>query len=461
MRTAPHDTDTADPAPTTHPAPERPVVVLDTSAIMADACAHLAYPGSHVVVPLTVVDELGRNKARPDAAGRNAREFLRTLEQTRTTCGGTLSTPVDLPGDATLVVVHNGLRLDVLHAHHLDPAVADHRILAAALGHPGHVTLVSNDTALRLKAATLGLRATEHTSARTGTVAPHRTGYHTLPLSPAAITALKSRRPVPIADLPRADRQLLADVMDNEFVLVAGTAFSARRRGPALVKVSHHTRVWGLGARNKEQHLALDLLTDPDVALTVLRGPAGSGKTILAIAAGLDAVLEKGTHDRLLVLRPMIAVAHQDLGFLPGDVAEKTQPWFAPVVDTLLALQTDPQATYASCAQMLTEWINAAKVELAPITFLRGRSLRRTWIVIDEVQNLEASAMRTVISRVGEGSKLVVTGDDGQIDQPFVSALTCGLNATVDAFAGLDLFGHVYLPRGERSRLADLAAERL
>lgn len=460
MNPAPRTTTRGATAPTPHTG--RPVVVLDTSAIMSDPVAHLSYPGADIVIPLTVVDELGQNKSRPDSAGRNARAFLRILEQLRQDNAGTLLTPAPLPEDATVRVAHNGLRVDKLREHHLDPSVADHRILAAALGCAGEspVTVVSNDTALRLKASVVALDAIEHTPGRTGMFAPHRTGHHTLPLTAATIAALKGRAPVPIVDLPAPDRALLEAVLDNEFVIAAGTALSARRKGESLTPV-HPSRPRGLKARNKEQEFALDLLADPEIRLTALRGRAGTGKTMLALAAGLDAVLDKHTHDRLVILRPMHAVGRQDLGYLPGDIAEKTQPWFAAVVDCLVALSTDPAATFASCSAQLQEWIAASKVELSPLTFLRGRSLTRSWVILDEAQNISADDARTVISRLGEGSTLVLTGDDSQLDTPFASALTCGLNVAVDAFAGVDLFGQVFFTRGERSRLANLAAERL
>lgn len=442
---------------------ERPVVVLDTSALMADSSAHLAYPGSQVVVPLTVIDELDRNKTRSDSAGRNARDFLRTLETYRRDHGGDITAAVEIPGESTIRVEPNGLRVAELDAHNFDTSVADHRIIAAALGlrgdgHP-HVRLVSNDMALRLKAAVLGLEALEHTPGHIGTHAPHRRGFHTLPLSWEAIEGIKQRGPTDLSTLPPQDRDLLTDVLENEFIIAEGTAITARRRGDSLVRVPSQVSAWGLKPRSKEQAFALDLLTDDDVNLVALRGRAGTGKTLLALAAGLEAVFERNTHDRLMILRPMYAVGNQEMGFLPGDVADKTAPWFAAVVDAMVSLT--PNSSYRQCAEQLSMWIEAEKVELSPLTFLRGRSLSGTYVLLDEAQNTEGDAAKTVISRLGEGSKLVLTGDDEQIDQPFASSVTCGLNVTVDAFAGLDLFGQVHFSKGERSRLADLAAERM
>lgn len=447
---------------------EQLTVVLDTSAIMADAQAYLAYPGAQVVIPLTVIDELDNNKTRADVAGRNARDFLRSLERIRQDNNGDVTTAVALPEGTTLRIEPNGLRLGELEVHHLSAKVADHRILAAALGlvGDGHrdVRVVSNDMALRLKASVLGLSSAEHTPGKIGLHAPNRCGYHHLPLSYHVQELLKGAAPIAISDLPSEDQDLLADVLNNEFVIIEGTALCFRRRGNELTRASSNQQhVWGMRPRNKEQAFALDLLLDQDVPLVVLRGHAGTGKSLLATAAALEQVFERQTHDRLMILRPMIAVGNQDLGFLPGDVAEKTAPWFTAVVDTLVALHggrgDGQRMSFQQCSEMLGMWVEAGKVELAPLTFLRGRSLERTIVILDEAQNLESAAAKTVISRLGEGSKLIITGDDGQIDQPFASALTCGLNVTVDAFAGVDLFGQVHFAKGERSRLADLAAE--
>jgi len=161
-----------------------------------------------------------------------------------------------------------------------------------------------------------------------------------------------------------------------------------------------------------------------------------------------------------MILRPMFSVGRQDLGFLPGDVAEKTAPWFSAVADAMVAL-SGGKKTFKQAQDELAMHVDMGKVALEPITFLRGRSLNRVYLVCDESQNCEASTLKTVISRLGSGSKLVLTGDDGQIDNSYVSETTCGLNATVDAFGGVDLFGQMFFSKGERSRLADLAAERM
>jgi PhoH-like ATPase len=439
-------------------------VVLDTSVIMADATAHLAYPGAAVVIPLTVIDELDANKTRTDEAGRNAREFLRTIESLRIAAGGDISAPVALTGGGTFRIEPNGLRLDELTRHHLDTAVPDHRIIAAALGlaadgRPG-VSVVSNDAALRIKAAVLGLATCEHTPGRTGIHSPNRAGWTTVTAGYATIDAASDGQWITITDLPPDEREQLDGVLENEFVLLAGTALGMRRVGAQLRPMNRRSAPWGAAARNKEQGFALDLLLDSDVPLVALRGHAGTGKSLLAIAAGLEQVVEKKRYQQLMILRPMIAVGRQDMGFLPGDVADKLAPWFSAVVDSMVALSTTGQS-FKDCQLMLAGLVTDGKVALEAVTFLRGRSLQNTFVIVDEAQNLDPSTVRTCVSRLGRGSKLVLTGDSSQIDLPYASAVTCGLNVAVDAFAGVPEFGQVWFSKGERSRMADLAAERM
>lgn len=453
------------------PAPE-PVkcIVLDTSVVMADPTAHLEYADAEVVVPLTVIDELDGGKVRSDAAGRNARHFLNTIEGLRRAQGGGLADAFDLGNGSTLRIEPNGLYLDALAKFHLDPAVPDHRILASALGlatdTTRHVIVVSNDTALRVKATVLGLDAAEHTPGRIGVHAPNRRGYHQVDLSAGAVSAIAhvGRGGLAIANLPDEDQEVLKDVFDNEFILINGTAVTAKHKGGRLYKLTHYAP-WGAKPLNKEQAFALDLLADPEVLLVALRGHAGTGKSLCGFAAGLQAVIEDKTHDQLLILRPMVSVGRQDLGFLPGDVAEKTQPWFDAIVDVLIALSEPDRygrkLNYKEAKTLLDGFIADGKVVLAPVTFLRGRTFHRTFAILDEAQNVEPTVVKTVISRLGDGSRLVLNGDDGQLDVPFTSAMTCGLNVAVDAFAGVDLFGQVFFSKGERSRLADLAAERM
>jgi PhoH-like ATPase len=436
--------------------------LLDTSALVADPDALEAYPGSALVVPLTVIEELDGLKRRPDDVGRIARSMLRRVEELRVAAGGDIRVPVPLPAGATLRVEPNGVQLDRLREHGLDPAKPDNRILAAALGQAryGAVTLVSNDAALRIKAAQLGLDAIEHHPYRR----PARVdgiGWSAVAVSGRLIDDLHARRSVGLDGACDADAAALATIGVNEFaVLSAGSQSAlARHRGGRLHIVDHHT-AWDLAARSKEQRFALDLLLDPDVRVVALEGPAGTGKTILAIAAGLEQVAEPRTarYQTIRVFRPIVPVG-RDIGFLPGDVDDKLEPWMAAITDALVALATDRSEEQAR--SLVDELRDRRQLTLESTTYLRGRTLADSWVVVDEAQNLEPSVLKTILTRLGEGSKVVFTGDITQIDQPYLSETNNGLSVLVDRFRGEPVFGAVRLTTCERSEVADLAARLL
>ena len=446
------------------------VVVLDTSVLAADPEALNAFPEQDIVLPLTVIEELDGLKARPDDVGRNARRVVRALEELRVTNGGSLSTAVDLPDGGTIRIEPNGLRLDALETFHLDPHVADHRILAAALGLKGdykQVTVVSADGAMRLKADTLGLEAKDYTPPSAPAQPVDSLGYHFVDVSPGCVELVYASRHIDLDDLDDYDREALAHTVVNEFVVLQAGKQSAlvrrTRTGLALLKREASTpEVYGLRGRNKEQRFALELLTDPDVPIVALKGRAGTGKTLLAFAAALEQVLEQPKrYDRIIILRPMYAVGRQDIGFLPGDVAEKVAPWFDAIVDALMVLH--PSYTVVQARAMLEGMVAEGRLAMEPVTFLRGRTLAKSIVIVDEMQNNEIATAKTILTRIGEGSKVVVVGDPdpAQADNPFVSKTNNGLAHMVNALVGQPEFGHVTLVECERSRVADLAADLL
>lgn len=448
----------------------RETVVLDTSVLVADPDAFNAFTGVDVVLPLTVIEELDRLKTRPDGAGAAARQVVRHLEQLRLAAGGSLATAVDLDNDNTLRVEPNGLRLTELEAFHLATDVPDHRILASALGLRADgrsVTVVSCDGAMRLKADALGLTAVDHEANNAPFTTRDVPGWGTFDVSSDLVADLYARRFVADDDLDQHDRETLADVAVNEFAVLRApgnqTAL-ARRREDGLHRLpssSNTPATWGVRARNKEQQFALNLLTDPDVQVVALSGRAGTGKTLLAIAAGLEQTFEADPiYDRIMVLRPMFSVGRQDIGFLPGDVEDKVAPWFDAIVDAMVALSSTG-LDHKAAREQLTMWVDQGKLAMEPVTFLRGRSLARTLVILDEIQQLETADVKTVLTRLGEGSKIVVCGDPDQCDNPFTSPTSNGLVSLVAAFRGTEVFGHVALTACERSRIADLAAERL
>jgi PhoH-like ATPase len=232
-----------------------------------------------------------------------------------------------------------------------------------------------------------------------------------------------------------------------------------RHRDGALSAIQRVPEPWGLRPRSKEQQFALDLLLDPDVRVVALDGMAGTGKTILALAAGLEQVMERGLYDKVAVYRPVVPVGKAELGFLPGSLDEKLNPWMTAVTDVLVALTE--RRSHADARAILEELTEREKLSLEAVTYLRGRSLLGTFVLVDEAQNLEPTTLKTILTRVGEGTKVVFTGDSSQIDAPYLSEHNNAVSVLIDAFGGEAMFGHVRLAHCERSEVASLAAQRL
>ncbi|CAN5666848.1 PhoH family protein [soil metagenome] len=438
-------------------------VVLDTSVLISDPESLFAFTDAEAVIPLVVVEELDQHKTRLDDVGRAARQVIRTIEELRVANGGDIRRPVALPGGGTLRVETNGLHVAEVSAHGLDPNKADNRILAAALGQhtEAPTTVVSNDAALRIKAAQLGLEACEHHRRRGGPDERRPAGWCTLDVSPELIDRLYRSDAVAVDDLPAVDADACTALCTNSYaVLRAGSqSVLVRRRGPQLTALTRVPEPWGLRPRSKEQQFALDLLLDPTVRVVALDGMAGTGKTILALAAGLEQVMESGCYDKVSVYRPVVPVGKAELGFLPGTLDEKLDPWMTAVTDALVALTE--RRSHADARLILEEMTDREKLSLEAVTYLRGRSLQGTFVLVDEAQNLEPTTLKTILTRVGEGTKVVFTGDTSQIDAPYLSEHNNAVAVLIDAFGGEDCFGHVRLTHCERSEVASLAALRL
>ncbi len=437
-----------------------PLVVLDTCVLLADPSSLYAFPGYDLVIPLTVIEELDAQKNRMDDIGRAARLTVRNLEQLRLSAGGDLRAPAVLEHGGTVRITINGLRHDLLRQHGLPVDKADNRILAVALGLHAEdlpVKLVSLDVNMRIKAASLGLVAEDWVGERrSGT---RRAGWHEVEIRSDLLDRFHSEKGLELDELGEAGQVLLP----NEYaVLRAGKQSGLARCRNDRLEVLTRQQPWGLTARSKEQHFALDLLMDPTLTLVALSGAAGTGKTITALAAALAQVFEPSTaqYDRLTIIRPLYSVGRQDIGFLPGDVDEKIGPWFESITDTMVAL--GDRVTHNHAARSLDAWIAQGRLNFQPVTYLRGRSLQNTLVLVDESQNLEAPlTLKTILTRVGEGSKIVMLGDTTQIDNIYTGPDTNALAVLIDRFAGQSLFGQMVLTRGERSALANLAAELL
>lgn len=454
--------DTLHVAATRHyPAATRSRVVLDTSVLISDPTCLLEFVDVAVVVPLTVVEELDGLKSRVDDVGRAARTALRTLEELRVEHGGSLAEPVPTGSrGATVQIEVNNIRKHLLTEHGLDPAVADNRIIGAAIGQAdfGPTTMVSNDAALRIKAAHLGVSAAEHRL--TDTERPvAAVGWATIDATYEAIDCLYAAGALAIDAVVERPTER---PRENEFAVLRCGSQSAlvRTVDDEFVLLSHASpEPWGLRARNKEQRFALELLLDPDIAVIALDGRAGTGKTLLAIAAGLEMVVEQRRYERLAVYRPLVPVGRADVGFLPGGLDEKLDPWMSAIHDAIVALTEHGDSHDAR--NLIDELTDRGQLSLESVTFLRGRSLQRQMVLIDEAQNLEPTTLRTILTRVGDGTKVIFTGDTSQIDAPYLGESNNALSVLAGAFADQRCFGHITLTACERSSVASLAAELL
>jgi PhoH-like ATPase len=426
--------------------------VLDTSVLLSDPGALGRFAEHEVVLPLVVISELEGKRHHPEL-GWFARQTLRVLDELRIT-HGRLDAPVPI-GD-------EGGRLHV-ELNHSDLSrlptgfrieTNDSRILAVALNLAAEgraVTLVTKDMPLRVKAASVGLDADEY---RMHPVADSSgwTGMAELEVSAPTVDALYDGGPLELATEPD-----FADVIDSP--CHTGLVLHSMK-GSALARVTPDKQVrlvrgdreaFGLHGRSAEQRIALDLLLDPEVGIVSLGGRAGTGKSALALCAGLEAVLERRAHKRVVVFRPLYAVGGQELGYLPGSENEKMAPWAQAVFDTLGALVS---------ADVMEEVLDRGMLEVLPLTHIRGRSLHDSFVIVDEAQSLERNVLLTVLSRIGSGSRVVLTHDVAQRDNLRVGRHD-GIAAVIEALRGHPLFAHVTLTRSERSPIAALVTEML
>ncbi|PWI43872.1 PhoH family protein [Streptomyces sp. ICBB 8177] len=424
---------------------DRRTYVLDTSVLLADPNAVMRFDEHEVVLPVVVVTELEAKRHHPEL-GYFARQALRLLDEYRIRYGR-LDAPIPI-GE-----LGGSLRVELNHS---DPGVLpagfrlgdnDSRILAVArnLQAEGYdVTVVSKDLPLRIKASSVGLLAEEYraelaiTSGYTGMAELQVTG----------------------ADVDRLFAQESAVLPGTEELPVHTGLVLQSERGKALGRVTEDGDVrlvrgdreaFGLHGRSAEQRIALDLLLDPEVGIVSLGGRAGTGKSALALCAGLEAVLERRQHRKVMVFRPLYAVGGQELGYLPGNESEKMSPWAQAVFDTLSAVTS---------ADVIEEVVERGMLEVLPLTHIRGRSLHDAFVIVDEAQSLERNVLLTVLSRIGAGSRVVLTHDVAQRDNLRVGRYD-GVVAVVEKLKGHPLFAHVTLTRSERSPIAALVTEML
>ena len=419
--------------------------VVDTSVVLADPQAMFRFDEHAVVLPLAVLTELEAKRHHPEL-GWAARKALRQLEGLRTKHGSlTRGVPVNDLGGTLRVEINHQDTAGLPQA--MTVATNDHRILAVArnLATEGHdVTLVSKDLPLRLKASVVGLDADEYRNELASDTS--WTGFVTLDVERRVIDELFDLRVVDLAEAASLP-------CNTGLALVTGS-----QSGLARVHADGRTHLvatdrelFGIRGRSAEQRLALDLLADDGIGIVSIGGNAGTGKSVLALAAALEAVLEQRTHKRVMVFRPIYAVGGQELGYLPGSADEKMSPWGLAVTDALESI-VGPE--------VIDEVIARNLLEVLPLTHIRGRSLTDSFVIIDEAQNLERSVLLTALSRLGVGSRVVLTHDIAQRDNLRVGRHD-GVVSVIDTLKGHPLFAHITLTRSERSAVAALVTELL
>ncbi|MFD0869865.1 phosphate starvation-inducible protein [Chlamydia abortus] len=440
------------------------IYVLDTNVLLQDPNAVFAFQDNEVIIPATVLEEIDSKKRLADEIGRNARYVSRLLDGFRSQ--GRLHDGVTLENGGSLKVELNH-RSFLKMQDVFGEMTNDNRILAVAMNYwteeqskpnPRPVILVSKDSLVRIKADVLGLMAEDYLSDRVVSLSEMYTGWVTLKVHPSIIDEFYSFRKLNLSSLPAS-----LTLLPNEFVILKDEMGTAKS---ALLKVSADGRrleslhlsndpVWGITARNAQQRMALELLLNDDIPLVTLTGRAGTGKTLLTLAAGLLKTEDENQYKKLLIARPVVPMG-KDIGYLPGEKEEKLRPWMQPIYDNLEYL-FDTKKT-GDIDKILA---GMGSIQVEALTYIRGRSIPGQFIIIDEAQNLSRHEVKTIVSRVGEGSKIVLLGDPEQIDHPYLDSSSNGLTYVVERFKQEAISGHITLQRGERSRLAQLAADLL
>jgi PhoH-like ATPase len=429
--------------------------VLDTNVLLLDPQAVLKFPENRVVIPVTVLEELDAKKHQRDELGANARAAVRLLADLKNVGEGNLHQGVQID-NGSVIRVQLELKTDLSPG--LGLTVKGNRILMTAylLHDQGErVVFVSKNFAARVKAEAMGLEAEDYENLKVSFEELHR-GVREVEVTKSEIDHFFKDGSL------RSETVNQLELRPNEFCLLRSSEQSSAlgrwngkdKRLQALV--SAHPDVWGVKPLNIEQRCALDLLLRPEVQLVTLVGQAGTGKTLLALACGLRQCYDDVIYSKILVSRPIVPMG-KDIGYLPGTKEEKLLHWMQPIYDNLeFVCGTTGGGTPSETLRWVME---SEKLEMEAFTYIRGRSLPKLYFIIDEAQNLTPHELKTIISRAGAGTKVVLTGDPTQIDNPYLDKDSNGLTYTAGKFRSYDLYGHVFLEKTERSTLAALAAE--
>jgi PhoH-like ATPase len=454
--------------------------ILDTNVLLSDPNCIRNFEDNDLIIPIMVLEELDKHKGRSDEVGRNCREVTRTLDNL--SADQNFRDGIDLPGGGVLKILTCTQEYkDLLPPELIYGSSVDNMIIGFVLQikqkNP-NVILVSKDINVRVKCSSLGIQAEDYLSNRVSdNVSTLYTGVKVVETTPKVVEDFFQGKKINSSDVTGEQ------TYPNQIIVLksvdqynnTNSALARRNVDGHLIHLQKHENVFGIRCRNKEQIFSMDLLMNPDIKLVTLTGKAGCGKTLLALAAGLeqlDTLGNKSTYHKLVVSRPVQPVG-RDIGFLPGTLEEKMEPWIAPIRDNLEYLLGSSMKQSAFRRKKNEDQGRGFKdpylelmqqkglIEIEAISYIRGRSIPNTFMIIDEAQNLSMHELKTIITRVGENTKIVLTGDIEQIDNVHVDTFTNGLTYAVEKFKNYGLSGHVTLLKGERSELATLASKIL
>jgi PhoH-like ATPase len=435
-------------------------IVMDTNVILFDARALFKFKDADIYFPIAVLEEIDKFKRDIGENGRNARQFSRDIDILRES--GSLARGVAIEKYHTRIFVNIDYGLSGVPKE-LDKDNPDNRILATALNlkkqYPDYsVELITKDTNLRIKADVYGITAKDY-EPDSVSVDELYAGFKEVEVAPEMIDEFyQSKIMQDVADFNcLANQYIVMKDKSNPNHSAIGRYSMAQKGIIPLIKPNEN--VWGIYPRNVEQSFAMDALLNDEILFVSLVGKAGTGKTLLALAAGLSKTLDEGRFQRLLVSRPIFPMG-RDIGYLPGDVEEKLNPWMQPIFDNVEYLM-GADTSQKKAAGRAQELINQGMLNIEPLTYIRGRSIPNQYLIVDESQNLTPHEIKTIVTRAGEGTKIVLTGDCYQIDNPYVDSANSGLTYAVERFKGQLISAHVTLTKGERSELAELASNIL
>jgi PhoH-like ATPase len=438
------------------------IFVIDTNVLIHDYKCIYNFEENDIVIPIVVLEELDKLKKGNDMVNLHAREFTRELDAISGDAlfeGGVL-----LGKKLGKLFVETGKPMTKAVHDSFPESTPDHRILSIAdyvrtkpENKGRDVILVSKDINLRMKSKSIGIMAQDYKSDKVHDITPFHKSVETIESAdPEAIKKLyESNEGVPFASLKLKSKPL----PHQYFVLKNNTASALAHYDSVSKNINRveKVRCYGIEPRNAEQAFSLDALLRPEIQLVALTGKAGTGKTLLALAAALQ---QENLYDQIFLARPIVPLANRDMGFLPGDVNEKISPYMTPLFDNLSVIKHKFKLQSKEYMH-IDEMVKSEKLMITPLAYIRGRSLSNVFFIVDEAQNLTPHEVKTIITRAGEGTKMIFTGDIQQIDSPYLDSMSNGLSYLTHKMRGQDLFAHVNLVKGERSYLADLASNLL